>query len=418
MTRMVGRVCKLALLGLAATCIASFPARAQLEQPTGPVNRPRPEYQPVGGRVGAFMIYPGFNVDAEYNDNIFASETAASDDLILRLRPQVRVEPLWRRHRLALNAYLSQSLYARHGDENSLQGGIRVNGTLDVTRDSAVRATLTYDALAQERFDFGSIDEARSPVRYHRLAGTFNYTHDLDPVRLHAETRVGLLDFQDVRARSGAVIDQDFRDSLYLSLAGSVDYRISPGISALGRITVDKLDFENHPGGNALDRDSTGIKVEGGVYLELSRLIIGELRAGYLHRNSADSRLPDVTGLSFAASLTWTITPLTTLRLYADRAIEEGGTEITAGNLRSQVQLSVEHELLRSLVLEGQARYAVIDPLGPLSIAREYELTANATYYLSRRFRLFGSLRRIDRDSRSFADFEQNRILIGVRAVF
>jgi hypothetical protein len=75
--------------------------------------------------------------------------------------------------------------------------------------------------------------------------------------------------------------------------------------------------------------------------------------------------------------------------------------------------------LLRSLVLEASARYADIQPIGPIAEVTEYELAASATYYLSRRLRLFGSLRRFERQASGFfRSFQQNRAILGARLVF
>jgi len=410
----------LASLSLLALCVTAAPVRAQsVEPPPSPKDRPRPDYDPVGGRLGSFFLYPKLDVDLELNDNIFASRTDRAADLIVRARPAINVRTIGQRTRLSAEAYLSQSIFVSHGSENALEGGGRAEGTVDVTRNSGLRATVSFDALAQERFNIASPTAAAERGRYRRLTGLVSYSHDLDPLRLRSELRVNRLDFSDVRSRAGTVLDQDFRDAFYVGAFVSADYRVSPGIAALARVTVDRLNLRNPSVSTGFDRDSTGLKLEGGVSLELSRLLFGEARLGYLRRNNDDPRFGTVTGLSFGAGLTWAATPLTTVRLFADRSVEEGGLEITAGNLRSSVQVSVEHELLRSLVLEGTGRYAKINPVGLAGSAAEYELEASGTYYVSRRLRLFASLRHFRRQSTGFfSEFTQNRAVAGLRLVF
>src|SRR5689334_25127268 len=49
--------------------------------------RPRPELDPLGLQIGDFFWFPRAEVDAAYNSNIFATQTAATSDLITILQP-------------------------------------------------------------------------------------------------------------------------------------------------------------------------------------------------------------------------------------------------------------------------------------------------------------------------------------------
>lgn len=406
--------------GAAVLGVLSGQAGAQtVAPPPSPTERARPEFDPVGGRVGSFMIFPRADLTFEYDDSVIETDFGPEDDLILTLRPAVEIESLWQRHRLELFAYLNQSIHADLSSEDELEGGARVAGVLDVTRDSSLRGSIAADALAEDRFSITSFDQAAEPVRYRRILGTLGYTHDLDPLVIGTDFVANYLDFSDAQSRNGTLIEQDFRDSVYLSGTVRGAYEVGPGLSALARLQLDSLSYTNESfTPDPLDRDSTGMEVEAGVLFELTRLIFGELRAGYFKRWSDDPRLPEAGGLSFGGSLTWVPTSLTTVRFFADREIEEGGSLRTAGNLRSQAQLKVEHELLRSLVLEAEAAVANIEPVGPLPDAWEVRGALAGTYYLSRRYRLIARYRYFSRDSEPpFREFNKNEFLITLRVV-
>jgi hypothetical protein len=157
------------------------------------------------------------------------------------------------------------------------------------------------------------------------------------------------------------------------------------------------------------------------VRLELSSLLSGEMRAGVLHRDVDDPSAEGLTGLSFGANLNWAVTPLTTLSLFADRQVEEGGSQLVSGNVRSQVRLEAEHELLRNLILEGRIGAAKIDTIGQIDTsAEEYTLMAGAMWKLDRNFRVFVRADRVERfaDEAFFREFTRNRVSAGVRLVF
>jgi len=53
--------------------------------------RARPELDPLGLRISGFVMHPSLGVDAEVNDNIFASQANKRDDLITTINPAVRI---------------------------------------------------------------------------------------------------------------------------------------------------------------------------------------------------------------------------------------------------------------------------------------------------------------------------------------
>jgi hypothetical protein len=316
-----------------------------------------------------------------------------------------------------LDAQVSQEFYGKFTSENAFQARARADGTIDISRDAALRLSVSTEHLSEERFSINSLTRSEERTRLWRSSTSASYSHDLDPLVVTADLSLSRLDFSDPRARNGQTIDQDFRDSTFASGSLRGAYRVSPGVSAVVRVNVDR--FNQGSSSDAavrLDRDSTGYKIEAGVGLELSRLLFGDIRAGLLKRLSDDARLPSVSGLSLSASLTWTPTSLTTVRFYADRAVEEGGALETAGNLRSEARLRIEHELRRWLILGSSARFAVIEPIGPIPTAREYDGEVSATYLLSRRLRATARYRHFRRDASGFfSSFEQNRASIGVK---
>lgn len=405
-------------VGAALVLLFSGDALAQsVQPPPGPVDRRRPEYDPVGGRIGSFMLYPSADVRLEYNDNVLANASGNDGDFLGTVRGNARLTSLWERHKLELSGFISQTNHAELTTEDRAEGGLRAEGALDATRRARLNGYVAFDALAENRTDIASITASRSPVRFTRLTGGLGYNHDFDPVVLGLDLFANRLDFQDAVTRTGEPLDQDFRDSTFVSAAVRAGLRVGPGLTAIVRANVDRFVHDEQAAGpQRLDRDSTGVKVEGGVGFELSSLIFGEARLGYLQRWSDDPRFSGASGLSYGVNLTWSVTPLTQVRVTGDRSVEEGGTLDTAGNIRSTGVLHIEHELLRSLILEADATVAQIEPLGQLPDAFEYGVRLNATCLVTRRFRLIGQYSFFRRETdQAIGSLSQNRILLTAR---
>ncbi|MFB0613909.1 outer membrane beta-barrel protein [Aurantiacibacter poecillastricola] len=412
----------LALAPVIAALLASTANAQSVSLPPRPSERDRPEFDPVGGRVGSFVIRPEAELRIEYDDNVLALPDSTADDTILTLRGQVVARSLWQRHRLRANAYVQRTVHAEFPREDELEAGLRTNGTLDIDRRSAVDAYASVDYLAEDRTSPANFNQARERTRFMRYSAGATYWRDFDPLRVQGEVQATRQDFQDTRTFTGEPLEQDFRDTTYVRASGQGIYDVSPRVGVLARVEVDRLDYTADEGlPFPLDRDSTGVKLEAGVRMELTSLIRGEIRAGWLTRNIDDPQLNDPSGVSFGANLRWAVTPLTSVELDANRSVEEGGSRLTAGNLRSQAQVTVEHELLRNLVVIGRARVARIDTVGLIDDnASEYQLDASATYLVNRNLRVYARAERFDRsaDGDFFREFARNRFTIGMRLVY
>lgn len=104
------------IVGLGAVVAAAVPTLPALAQVTSPpaieqpaleqdsdtavdaergvsVNeRPRPDFEPEGLRIGTFLLFPQLGLEERYNTNIYAQRNDAKDDFISRLQPELRLE--------------------------------------------------------------------------------------------------------------------------------------------------------------------------------------------------------------------------------------------------------------------------------------------------------------------------------------
>ena len=382
--------------------------------------RGQDQFEPIGGRIGSFLLFPSFETRIEYDDNVLALPDGGTGDGEVTFRGAARLQSQWQRHSLEMNAYIQQNFHARLTSEDAMEGGARMNGRLDIDRNTTARLIASVDSMVENRAEITAAANALEPTRFRRADALLTVAHDFGRVRLTGDAEILKLDFDDVPARDGGVIRQDFRNSTWVRSALTASLELSPRVSGLVRGQIDRLTFNDDPT-DPFDRDTTGYALEGGVRLEFDQLLFGEARVGVLHRKVDDPTGRGLTGLSFGANLTWLATPLTTVRLFADRQVEEGGSQLISGNVRAQGRVSVSHELLRNLTLEGQASYARIDTIGLLNItAEEYTLMADATWRLDRNFRVFARADRFERFTGDdfFRGFARNRVMAGVRVEF
>lgn len=379
--------------GLAGLCaiLSTTTADLALAQAVDIATKARPEYDARGLPVGGFIVYPQLRLGMAYDTNVFATDLNEEGDGTGIVDTTVNVNSDWNRHALNFRAF-SQSRFFFQEDEDNTEYGFDGDGRLDVRRFTP----LTYGGgWAERREQRASIDApgaAADPVQFNQIKGNVGLHHRFNRLRVGTDFNIERFDYDDVDAIGGGIIDQDFRDRRQWKVIPRVGYEISPGYSVFvkGEYINVNYDLERNDagligsaGGN-FDRDNSGWTVESGVAFELTNLLSGELSAGYLKTNFEDPNLSDIKGYTIGSSLLWNPTSLTSVQLNADRETRGATTPGAGGRLTTDINVKVDHEFLRNLILTGQVGYtrARFDGIGRQD--NTYSVGAAARYLVNR----------------------------------
>lgn len=397
-----------AVIILAALALPAF-----AQEPVHVLDRPKPEFDPVGGRVGSFFIYPKAELETRYESNVFATENNVEDDFIGVFNPQVSILSDWSRHALRAEAGAEVGRYAEFTDESYEDFFLRSDGRLDVLRST--RLTADVD-LARRHEDRSSPDDVNgeSPTEYYDLAGGVGASYQRSAILLSGDARVRYLDFQDVDSGTGGTINNDDRDRNIATAGGRVGYEIVPGYLAFIGGEYNNRNYISDLDDNGLDRDSQGYNLQAGAQFRLSGITRGEIGVGWQEQFYADSTLNDISGFSFSLGLTWFATELTTVEVFGSRSIEETTLQGASGYINSQLRVEVAHELLRNVILTGSLGGANNDYQG---IDRsDYLLNASlgSRYLLNRNFYVGAqyNYRMREATSSSGSDFQRHIVML------
>jgi hypothetical protein len=136
-------------------------------------------------------------------------------------------------------------------------------------------------------------------------------------------------------------------------------------------------------------RNSWGYRVDGGASINLSGVTTAEAYIGYLDQQYESSAYGSISGVDIGASLTWNPSTLTTVKLTTQRTVQDTnnyivGATSSPGYLDSVVAISLDHELLRDLLLNGTVNYENADFQGISRMDNIYTIGAGAKYLLNR----------------------------------
>ena len=405
------------LAGAVFAALAPFAAYAQTDSRTTTVmDRPREELDAQGIRQGSFLIFPSIEAKIETDDNIFATTNNTISDNILTVSPGVRADSNWNSHFLSVKASTDVVSYHHYNAEDYSDYSLGANGRVDIQRDMNVTGGVTREKRHEDR---SSPDDAdgKEPTAYTINGLDAGFFNKWNRVSLNADFGMRQSDYRDVETSAGAVTNNDDRDRNEFKYSVRGGYEIQPEYEAFAQLIYTNVDYRESLDDAGVNRDSKGYEVRGGARLDFTGLVFGDVFLGYLKRDYDDATLRTVDGIAAGIDMTWNITPLTTLKGGLTREVSESTQTGTSGLFSTTVNASVDHELLRNLIVSGKLgatkdEYEGItreDDTIRAGLAGKYMMNRNLYFTLQYDY--------VSKDSNVVdADYTKNTVFLRIRA--
>jgi hypothetical protein len=339
-------------------------AAAQASQQRETVtSRPRPEYDPLGLRYEGFYFYPKWTQTEMFDDNIFAVPGAGKADLISIFSPAFQIRSDFNQHAVSFGGRADLGRYMISPGENYDDWAFFGDGRIDVTREAGLVGAATF---ARRHEDRGSPDNVngKHPTEFYAFAPSVGGYWQLNRFSIRAETGLTRYDYEDVATSQGLIIDQDDRDRTEYTGGARFGYEIVPNYEAFFRGAYNNRVYNNKTDGDGFRRSNDGWEVDVGTAVDLTGVIFGNVFAGYREQYYQDSRLPSIKGPGFGADVTWNVTKLTTVKALVERRTEETTLVGASGYNSMNFGASVDHELMRNILLSASGSYQINDYKG------------------------------------------------------
>jgi len=382
----------------------------------------------VGDYAGSFLIKSAVEVGAGYDTN--PGRTIVPKGLpFWVVAPEFLAVSDWERH--ALVADLRGSFTGYGGSlPPTIDGAIssaptdvnrpnfigHIDGRLDVTEDTHItaeaRLLLSTDNPGSPNVQAGL---ANYPI-YTTFGGTFGIDQNFNRLEVAAGGTVDRTVYQNSTLTDGSLSSNDDRNFNQYGGIGRVSYELTPALKPFVEVEGDTRVHDLQLDRNGFARDSNGGYVKGGSTFEFTRLLTGEISIGYAARDYVDPRLNRLEGLLTAASLTWSVTPLTTAKFYSDTQIGETTLPGTSGVLVHTYTVEADHDFRRWLTAIGKFTYGTYDYQGDGRFDKTYTVEGDLIYKLTRNFWIKGTLRRdILNSNVAGASSASTVVMLGVR---
>lgn len=369
-------------------------------------------YDPVGIRIGSFVLFPEAEVAGIATSNVQGA-AGGNADKGLGLASKVRLVSNWTRHAIELRGTTSNTFYDEYSSENGRDWSAEARGRLDITSRTNIQGLVGHDFGVEPRSAIDAVTAGPRPnVSTDRAAASFNQRFN----RLSVQLRGAVADttYSDSSSAAGSL---DYRDSHVTTEAVRLTYELKPTFAVFTETEINQRAYGDVSPEDGLTRNSKGERYRLGLDLGgTGRIWRGEASIGYGNQRSKAAELGDIGAFLFDANLTWRPTEITSVLFTALTDIATTTTQDSPGVISRQVGAEVRHAFRRSIVASAGLTYTDYDythvPLHETAL----QATLGAEYYVSPELTLFARYLHVDFNSNQpDGDYTQDEIRIGAR---
>jgi hypothetical protein len=402
--------------------------RADGQPPRKPLRADTDPFGAVGDYAGSFLIKSAVELRGGYDTNPGRLSTPQGAPF-WAVAPELLVVSDWERHALVADLRGSFTGYGNslpptiNGAISSAPTDVsrpdflgHIDGRLDVTDFTHI----TSDVRLRVGTDNpGSPNVAAGLAKYPVLAAfgsTLGLDQQFNRLDIAAGATFDRTVYQNSVLTDGSIASNADRAFNQYGGLARASYDLTPGVKPFVEVEGDSRVHDQTIDNSGFARNSTGGYAKAGTSFELSRLLTGEIAVGFAERNYADPRLNRLEGLLTSSSLTWTVTPLTTVKFNSNTSIDEIIVPGVSGVLSRTYTFEVDHDLRRWLTAIGKFTYGTYDYQGDGRFDKTYSYEGDLIYKMTRNLWIKGTLRRdILNSNVPLASSASTVVMLGVR---
>lgn len=348
------------------------------------------DYEPLGIRLGAFILRPAIEFRTGYTSNAAGSSTGGPSG-VLTVAPDVTLQSDWSEHELGFRLRGAYDYYTDTSVAADPTLYVEANGRIDLPDDWALRLKADYDYQKDAINVLGYALDANNPPGVNTFDG--GATLDGSFGRVLVELR-GTATYTGYEAADlgGQIIDQSYRDNTLLSGAVRVGYQATPAIAPFIETQLTNRAFAQPIDSFGYSRDSTGITIRGGLQYSADPVLKGEIALGWHRENYVDAAYSSFDAPTIDASLIWSPSPLTQISFLASTSVDPADDLTASSTLVYDLALSAQRYIRENFTLEGDIGWQRQHYIGTDLSDITYEAGIGATWKLNRSAWIVGRL--------------------------
>ncbi len=391
-------------------------------------------YQPLGIRVGSFLLFPEIEIAGDYLSNVFSSPDKFSD-VAIDILPSGRLTSNWSRHALEFRANGNFTRFSDFSSENETGYLLESRGRLDVTSRSNVEAAVSRNLSQESR---NAINATNTAVGGNGIINPATAFGELTDVLTDEFTVTGNQRFNRLRLRLSAAFQQedfdpttqavtnnqpatfvsiDDRDSKTTEQTLRASWEFKPTFSVFGEAAINQRDAEVALVADGIERDSDGQSYRVGIdFGNTGAYLRGSISLGYGIQNLDSAQLDNVDGILIDADLEYRATELTSVLVAANSDITDSTTALSGGVITRTAGIGLRHAFRENIIATTGFVFSLRDFGGVDVQEREFITSLGLEYFMRRGVSLFADYdHTIFKSDFADSDFINDEIRVGMR---
>lgn len=374
--------------------------------------RQRPDFDPLGVRLGGFRLDGFFEAGAGYDSNVFGRENNVVGDGYATETGSVVLGSDWTRHAVGASANVDARQFFKESDLDWTDWNIGGFGRYDIDQRTSVQAQYRH---YREHLDVYNFDVQQ--------AGIFRpVPYDSDEFQVSGSTTLNRLGFtalglyrtyrfENVEIGGG---QRNTSSNSFDTVIGAfgTSYAFAPGRFVTGQLRLQDIAYTDSA---VRDRDSFSWVALAGFEYDFDGVWAGRIGVGWQQRNYSGAQFKTLEGPALDGRLSWSPSQLTTVTFNVARTIEESIRLDAVSYIRTTGGVRVDHEFLRNVILGAELRADRREYDRPDSTATDGVVQLNGRWLINRSVSLVGSYAYNRRIEATGGAFEYDRNLVQVR---
>jgi hypothetical protein len=393
----------------------------------GPIRRPpkkhkahsEPDdpYAPLGVHAGAFTLLPAIELIGGYDTNP-AHVPGGQGASLYTVAPELQLQSNWSRHELKAELRGSYTGYSPDATPTLSRPNVngKVDGRIDVSKDTRFdlggRVLVATDNPGSPNLQAGL---AKLPI-FTTVGGNAGLGQRFNRLDLSIKGDFERTVYQNSLLTDGTTTSNEDRQYNQFTGTARAGYELTPGVKPFVAVAADTRVHDLETDFYGYQRNSKGVTGSVGSTFELTRLLKGEIGVGYTHRSYEDPRLEDIKGIIGDASLIWTASALTTVKLTGKSSVGESTIPGVSGELSRDLGLQADHSFRRWLIGTVKVGFGLDDYVGIAREDKRFSAGAGLTYKLNRSVQIKGEFQQNWlRSNVAGSDYTSSVFLLGLR---
>ena len=336
-----------------------------------------------GVAVGAFTLRPAIS------ETVGIERTRTGDDVTTRSYLQTGFKGTlvsdWSLHQLQIDAEGTWQKTLSGIPEDDPEGKIEAALRLDITEATKANLKAGYSLQREDISAANAIANATNQAQVSTYTASAELTHDLGLIRGTAGLDFSRETYGDAQLDTGKFVSQKDRNQNTATLRGRIGYELSAALIPFLEASYGRTIYDEHKDTLGFIRDAQIYALKTGIEGDFGEKLRGEISTGYTVADFEDSRLKEISAITFDGNAIWSPQRGTDVELGLKTEIEPSTTAGASGDVAYTVNAAITQAIIDTL----KGRLTTSATLRDYSLSTQpnqkvYDLGAGVTWGISR----------------------------------